>query len=52
MPPCFATGQAAGTAAALSIKKNVTPKQLDYKELQKTLISQNVVLPERIIRIL
>jgi hypothetical protein len=52
MPPCFATGQAAGTAAALSIKKNVTPKQLDYKELQKTLISQNVVLPERIIRTL
>jgi hypothetical protein len=50
MPPAFATGQAAGTAAALAAKKQVTPRQLDYKELQRTLISQKVVLPKRIAR--
>ncbi len=49
MPPCFVTGQAAGTAAALSVKNNILPKKLDHKELQKTLISQDVVLPKRII---
>ncbi|MEM4141060.1 MAG: FAD-dependent oxidoreductase [Nitrososphaeria archaeon] len=48
MPPCFVTGQAAGTAAALSVKNNISPKKLDYKELQKTLISQKVILPKRI----
>jgi ribulose 1,5-bisphosphate synthetase/thiazole synthase len=48
MPPAFATGQAAGTAAALAAKKGITPRQLDYKELQRTLIPQNVVLPKRI----
>jgi len=49
MPPCFATGQAAGTAAALAVKKAILPRNLDHRELQKTLISQDVVLPERII---
>jgi hypothetical protein len=42
----FATGQAAGTAAALSVKKQVQPKQLDIKQLQKALIAQGVVLNE------
>jgi len=40
VPVCFATGQAAGTAAALSVKQGVTPKALDVKLLQETLISQ------------
>lgn len=50
MPPAFATGQAAGTAAALAAKKGITPRQLDYRELQRTLISQKVVLPKRVAR--
>ncbi|MBQ4257893.1 MAG: FAD-dependent oxidoreductase [Clostridia bacterium] len=34
---CSLTGQAAGTAAALSIQKNTEPARLDVKLLQKTL---------------
>ena len=49
MPPAFATGQAAGTAAALAVKNKITPRQLNVQELQRTLISQKVVLPKRII---
>jgi hypothetical protein len=41
---CFATGQAAGTAAALSIKNRVKPKELDVPLLQKALREQGVVL--------
>ena len=35
--PCIATGQAAGTAAALSVKNTVKPKDLEIKMLQKAL---------------
>jgi hypothetical protein len=42
---CIAMGQAAGTAAALAIKHNVSARDLDYKLLQKCLIEQNVPLP-------
>ncbi len=48
MPPCVATGQAAGTAAALSIRNGLPPRKLDVKHLQETLMSQNVYLPERL----
>jgi hypothetical protein len=41
---CFALGQAAGTAAALSIKNKVTPRGLDVKLLQKTLMDQRAAL--------
>jgi hypothetical protein len=44
IPPCIATGQAAGTAAALSVKSNVSPRQLNVPLLQKALISQGVSL--------
>jgi hypothetical protein len=33
-------GQAAGAAAGLSVTSNVTPKKLDFKLLQATLIEQ------------
>ncbi|MBQ4119923.1 MAG: FAD-dependent oxidoreductase [Clostridia bacterium] len=33
MPPCMAMGQAAGTAAALSIKNNCTVRNINIKEL-------------------
>jgi hypothetical protein len=38
--PSICTGQAAGTAAALAVKDNVTPKQLNVKKLQDTLRKQ------------
>jgi hypothetical protein len=38
--PSMCTGQAAGTAAALSAKQNVTPRKLDVKRLQDTLRRQ------------
>lgn len=41
--PSVCTGQAAGTAAAMAAKKNVTPKQLDVKELQHELQSKGLV---------
>ena len=44
MAPIMAIGQAAGTAAALSCQKNISPQQLDVKHLQKTLLSQGMVL--------
>ena len=44
MAPIMAIGQAAGTAAALSVKSNVTPRKLDVGLLQKTLIAQGAEL--------
>lgn len=41
---CMVMGEAAGTAAALSIKKNVTCRELDVKELQQVLLANNVIL--------
>jgi hypothetical protein len=45
---CFAMGQAAGTAAALAVKDNVNPGQVDIKMLQARLSAQNVPLPDEI----
>ena len=42
--PCFVTGEAAGTAAALAALKGTTPRQLDVALLQKTLREKNVYL--------
>ena len=46
IPPCFAMGQAAGTAAALAAKNGQSPKQLDPAVLVSTLKSDGVYLPE------
>ena len=43
-PCCMATGQAAGTAAALSVKNKVAPRDLDVSMLRETLLKQNVKL--------
>jgi len=32
---CLTMGEAAGTAAALSLAKGVTPRKLDHRELQQ-----------------
>ncbi len=41
---CFATGQAAGIAAALSAKKSIVPRQLDFGEIQQCLHKTGVKL--------
>ena len=46
IPPCVAMGEAAGTAAALCAKEGVTPREVDYRVLQKYLSGQGVPLPE------
>ncbi|WP_243299236.1 FAD-dependent oxidoreductase [Bacillus litorisediminis] len=43
-PSAMATGQAAGTAAALSITENTAPKHLNIKKLQAILVENGVVL--------
>lgn len=42
--PCFVTGQAAGTAAALAAKTGCTPRTLDVKLLQKTLVEADAYI--------
>jgi hypothetical protein len=44
MPQCAALGQAAGTAAALSVKMNCTPRQLRYAPLAERLRSDGVIM--------
>jgi hypothetical protein len=43
-PVCSITGQAAGTAAALSLRQGVVPRKLDVARLQKTLEEQGMAL--------
>lgn len=42
--PCFAMGQAAGTAAALALKADVAPRDLPIRDLQRRLKSDGVFL--------
>jgi len=44
--PCYATGEAAGAAAALAIEENVPPRKVDIYKLQKQLIKQGVVIKD------
>ena len=37
--PCFVTGEAAGTAAALAAKRGCTPRELPYAELRRQLVA-------------
>lgn len=48
MGTAMALGQAAGTAAALSVQKAALPRALDYRVLQETLLQQGVYLGERL----
>lgn len=50
MVPCIGMGEAAGTAAALSLKGGVTPRQLDVDVLQRQLRAQGAILSEDDIR--
>lgn len=44
MVGCALTGQAAGSAAALSLREGVQPRALDTKKLRKTLAESGVIL--------
>jgi ribulose 1,5-bisphosphate synthetase/thiazole synthase len=44
IPVCSATGQAAGTAAALALRQDTTPRQIDVPRLQIVLIEQGMDL--------
>ena len=45
IPHCVAFGEAAGTAAALSIKQGVDIRDVNFESLRKQLLAQNVPLP-------
>jgi len=42
---CMLTGQAAGTAAALSIHDNCAPEKLNIRKLQEELVKQGIEIP-------
>lgn len=44
MPPCFATGQAAGTAAALCVRSGIQPRYVDIFRLRDVLIKNDAIL--------
>jgi len=44
IPPCIATGEAAGTAAALAVRGGIGPKQVDVKLLQQRLEERGAIL--------
>jgi len=44
MGTCMATGQAAGVACVLSLRYNVSPRNLIYKKLGSELERQRVIL--------
>lgn len=46
MAPCIGMGEAAGTAAALSLTRGLPPRQLDIAELQDKLRNQGGILSE------
>ena len=42
MPPCFAMGQAAGTAAAMAASGSIPVRDVSIKLLRETLVQDNV----------
>ncbi len=44
MPPCFATGQAAGTAGALALELDTRPRDVDVNMLQDSLSQQGALI--------
>lgn len=45
VPHCMCFGQAAGTAAAIAVRKGISVKDVPYAELKEALLAQNVILP-------
>jgi hypothetical protein len=48
IPFCVQMGEAAGTAAALSLKSHVSPRQVNYRVLQSRLLEQGAWLPKEV----
>lgn len=48
IPFCIQMGEAAGTAAALSLKNRVSPRQVNYRALQQRLLDQGAWLPREV----
>ena len=46
MVPCMTMGQAAGTAAAMSIDSRISPKNIDIKKLQSNLRANGAIVFE------
>lgn len=44
VPHCICLGQAAGTAAAIAVKKEIQVRDVPYAELQESLLAQDVIL--------
>jgi 2-polyprenyl-6-methoxyphenol hydroxylase-like FAD-dependent oxidoreductase len=44
IPPCIATGEAAGTAAALAVRGSIDPQHVDVKLLQQRLETHGAIL--------
>jgi hypothetical protein len=44
MPQCMAMGQAAGTAAAIAVKRGIGPRNIDIGLLQDTLRKEGAIL--------
>jgi hypothetical protein len=44
IPPCMATGQAAGTAAAMAVAEGLSVRDLDVRKLQAKLREQGAIL--------
>jgi hypothetical protein len=47
MPPAFAMGQAAGTAAAISVAAGTQPRDVDVSALQKALVEDGAFIGDR-----
>ncbi len=50
IPACFATGEAAGVAAALSLAHKTGLQELDVRDLQRALVKAGAWLPENALR--
>ena len=50
MPPAFAMGQAAGTAAALAVAEGVEPRNVPVPWLQETMVRQGAYLGDTVAR--
>lgn len=46
MPPAFAMGQAAGTSAALAVRGQTRPRDIDVAELQRALVEDGAYIGE------
>ena len=44
MPICMAMGEGAGVGAALAVKQNISPRDVDVRQIREILLASNVLL--------